>query len=163
VIDLEDLYAHLPHLRESEHRPTSQPADEYNCVAWVERDMEHWWAPGYHWPPGLPTPDGDRDLHCYIACFERWGFEVCEGPDLEEGYLRIALYALGDSFHHVAKQLPSGAWSSKIGVAHDLKHEKLEALCDTILFQRAVPTVFMRREYDGRNKMEMEETGLLLP
>jgi hypothetical protein len=162
VIDLEDVYAHLPRLRESDHRPTSPPDDEYNCVAWIDQDIERWWAPGFYWPD-LPTPDGESDLHCFVTCFERWGFQVCDDPSFEDGYLKIALYAVGETFHHVAKQLPSGSWSSKIGEAHDVKHAELEALCDAVMFQRAVPTVFMRREYNGRDPMELEETGLLLP
>lgn len=91
----------------------------------------------------------------------RGGFERCEDARLEEGFLKIALYATGREFHHVAKQLPSGAWSSKIGKSIDIRHETLESLLGCVYFADATPTVFMRRPYDGTDDFELEETGLI--
>ncbi|HWB22032.1 MAG TPA: hypothetical protein VG652_04000 [Gaiellaceae bacterium] len=164
MIDLADLYARIPRLAEADHRITSKPA-EYNCVAWVTRDFAHWWAPGIHWPPPpFPQPRGpDDDLDCYIALFELWGYELCESEAYEQGWLKLAIYADGSAFHHVAKQLPSAAWSSKVGEAHDLRHVELEPLNQAAYWPGATASVYMRRPDDGTDPFTLEEGHLLLP
>src|SRR5690242_5101898 len=114
----------MPRLRDSEHRITSPPNDEYNCVGWVRRSYDAYVAPGLIWPRDLiPEPRvGEPDLDAFVSLFEIWGYERCAGPEQEEGFLKIAVYARDGWFHHVAKQLPSGAWSSKVGEAHDVRH-----------------------------------------
>ena len=158
---LEALYAQVPRLQPENHRITSPATDEYNCVAWVERDSQHWWEPGFYWPSSVPEPTGDVDLPAYVDLFLQLGFEICGSGSLEPGYLKIALYASRGQFHHVAKQLPSGAWSSKIGFLHDVRHETVGALEDVSMFANAVATVFMLRPHDSRDPMELEETGLI--
>lgn len=158
---LEDLYAQFPSLRSSPHRITSQPVDDYNCVAWVERALTRWYEPGFYWPAGVPEPHGDDDLDCYVALFESWGFARCSGSTYEPGYLKIALYADGQAFQHVAKQLRDGAWSSKAGRLHDLRHDDLDALHPSGVMRNARPVLFMRRPDDGAS-MANEETGLIL-
>lgn len=160
---VEDLYAQYPRLRASGHRITSPFDDEYNCVAWIERAFTSWVEPGIQWPPGVPTPLGSSDLDCYIALFRLWGFEDAESPDLEPGFLKIAIYANGQEFEHVAKQLPSGAWSSKGGNLCDFRHEQLEALNNCGVMKNATVVKYMRRRYDGSDSMELEENGLLRP
>lgn len=143
-----------------EHLVTSRPTDRYNCVAWLQRDLSHRWDPDFHWPRDIPCPEGHPDLHCYFELFQRWGFEPCQGGHLEPGYLKIAIYSRDGYFHHVAKQLRIDAWSSKIGEAHDLWHREVSALYDSVFFERAVVTHYMRRVDDG-SEMDLEETGLL--
>lgn len=162
LTDLADLYAQFPRLSASGHRITSEPSDLYNCVAWVERDFERWWEPGFHWPLGAKEPSGDADVDCYVDLFEKLGFERCDSSDAEPGFLKIALYAENHRFHHVAKQLPSGAWSSKAGPLHDFRHEALTACDDCGVMRAAQPELFMRRSYDGADDMSLEETGLIL-
>ncbi len=161
---LADLYAVCPRLRDSSHRITSQPTDSYNCVAWVKRDIRRWWQPEFYWPDEVPKPDpwDDEDLWAYVALFEWMGFERCENGALEQGFLKIVIYANGDEFQHVAKQLPSGAWSSKMGELHDLRHDHVEALSGAGLLKSAMPRHYMKRPYDGMDPMQIEETGLLL-
>ena len=163
--DTRDIYDRLPQLEGSAHLVTSQPTDKYNCVGWVNRELEGYYAPGIRWPHGIPAPRrGEQDVQAYIALFESWGFVTCETPDLEDSFLKIAIYAKDGFFHHVAKQLPSGAWSSKIGEAHDVRHEQLDALDDSaVFFDRAQAAVFMKRSYDGVDRYEVEERGYLLP
>jgi len=163
VSDLDALYAQLPNLADDEHRITSPATDEYNCVAWVERDLDRWWEPDFYWPPDAPEPDGDDDLNCYIAMFQHLGFEPTESPDLEDGFTKIAIYAEGARFHHVAKQLPSGAWSSKAGRLHDVRHESLAAFEDSPVLGHSRPVIFLRRRSDPADEMELEEHGLLIP
>ena len=159
--ELDALYAQFPKLSSAEHRITSGPSDAYNCVAWVVRDTERWWEPGFFWPYGAPDPTDDEDLACYVALFRRMGFEVCDSPALEHGSLKIALYTDDGGFHHVAKQLPSGRWSSKAGLLHDLRHDELDALTGSGILKHALPTTYMRRHYDGADQMTLEETGLV--
>jgi hypothetical protein len=128
----------------------------------VERDFVHWWEPGFHWPQDL-TPHSDGDLDCYIELFRRWGFEPCHSGALEPSYLKIAVYAEGRNFHHVAKQLPSGAWSSKSGALHDLRHDSVGALEGSGVQRMACVAIYMRREYDGTDPMDLEERGFVLP
>jgi hypothetical protein len=164
VSKLEDLYAHAPRLEASGHRITSDAADTYNCVAWLTRDLNRWWEPGFYWPPNIPRPQAeDDDLGCYVALFEDLGYELCVNADLEPGFLKIAIYANGNAFHHVAKQLRSGRWSSKIGMSFDVRHDDLEALNDAVYFQSATATLFMKRTDDGTDPMEVEEHGIVLP
>jgi hypothetical protein len=158
----EDLYLEYPRLSSSDHKITSEANDQYNCVAWVDRVMNHWFEPEIFWPPGVPVPLGQDDLDCYVALFRQWGFEECASRCLESGFLKIAIYAVGQEFEHVAKQLPSGQWSSKGGVLHDFKHRELDALGDCRAMRRAEPALFMRRPYDGSDLYEVEENGLIL-
>lgn len=161
MTELDALYAQLPHLANSPHRITSSATDAYNCVAWVERDLDRWWEPGFYWPTGVPQPAGESDLDIYVELFKSLGFEVCEDGELEDEFLKIALYGVAGIFHHVAKQLPSGAWSSKAGSLHDLRHEHLEAFEDAPLLERARPLIYMRRARDQSDSFELEERGLV--
>jgi hypothetical protein len=161
VPSIDDLYAQYPHLQASEHKITSQRTDRYNCVAWVDRDMTHWLEPEIFWPDEVPEPEGQADLDCYLALFRSWGFEPCESPEPEDGFLRIAIFATGMEFDHVAKQLPSGAWSSKGGPLYDFKHQDLDALRDSPVMPNAAVVQIMRRPHDGVDPYEMEENGLI--
>jgi hypothetical protein len=158
---LDALHAQFPSLASSDHSITSRPTDEYNCVAWVNRETGHWFEPGIYWPVGVSEPDGDEDLDCYVELFEKWGYEVCATSSLEAGYLKIAIYADGQLFQHVARQLRDGRWSSKAGKLHDLWHRDLYALHPSGVMRDARPTVFMRKPDNGGD-MQMEESGLIL-
>jgi len=159
--DLADLYAQYPSLVSAHHRITSQPTDQYNCTAWLIRDIAHWYEPGIYWPDGLPEPDGDgNDLHCYIALFELWGFEICADRTHESGFLKIAIYAIDARFCHVAKQIRGADWSSKGGTLHDFRHDTLDALYPCGIMENATPTVFMRCADDG-DPQHLERTGLI--
>jgi len=50
-----------------------------------------------------------------------------ETPDLEEGFERIAIFAILAQPTHAARQLENGRWTSKLGRAVDIEHE-LDAL-----------------------------------
>lgn len=150
-----------PRLRDDpQHRITSEDDDRYNCVAWVEQDTKRWWEPDYYWPVAS-KPAGDEDLDCYVELFRSLGFEECGSALSEEGYSKIALYAEDGEFHHVAKQLRSGRWSSKGGTLQDFTHGALAALEDCPVTPGATATVFMRRP--DRGELQFEETGLILP
>jgi hypothetical protein len=162
VTELDDLYDRFPNLAPENHRITSPHADTYNCVAWVRRDLDEWWEPGFTWPADLPVRE-DADLPAYVELFRRWGYEECDKPDYESGYLKIALYDVDGEFFHVAKQLPDGRWSSKAGVLHDLVHRDLAAFEGSWALRYAQPSVYMRRADDGSDTMTLEKGQLLLP
>jgi hypothetical protein len=155
----------MPRLPASDHRITSQPSDDYNCVGWVRREYDAYIAPGLFWPSDVVREPrlGEPDLDAFVRLFEAWGWERCDGPELEDGFLKIAIYSREGSFQHVAKQLPSGAWSSKMGEAHDLRHAELDSLNDSLFLEYATANVFMKMPYDGVDQYENEERGLILP
>jgi hypothetical protein len=161
---LDALYAQYPKLDPTNHRITSNPSRAYNCVAWIERDMDRWWEPDFFWPEHAPDPIGEEDVDCYVTLFEGLGFAQCADANFEPGFLKIAIYVEDNLFHHVAKQVPSGAWSSKAGPLHDLRHDTLELLEEVGIYANAKATIFMRRPHDyDLDPMTLEETGLLLP
>jgi hypothetical protein len=161
--DISDLYDRFPRLVNEAHEITSQPAS-YNCVAWVEGLTDRYIDPILDWPLEVPRPQSeqDDDLGCYEALFRHFGYEMCADASLEDGYIKIALYAHEGSFEHVAKQMPSGKWTSKAGFLHDLNHDRLEAFANCALLRNAVPVRFMRRPRTKAQK-DQEWTGLLLP
>jgi hypothetical protein len=159
---LDDLYDRFPGLRPENHAITSGETDAYNCVSWVRRDLDQWWEAGFQWPADLHVPESG-DLEAYVELFRRWGYERCDAPALEAGFLKLALYTADGNFVHVAKQLRDGSWSSKAGVLHDLKHRDLGALEGSWAMEYAQPTVFMRQADDRTDPMTLEHGQLLTP
>ena len=109
---MDDLESLFPGLRGSGYLVTS-PADiRYNCVAWAAEDEEHWWWPDEdsYWPEGVAR---EETIAALVAAFEKLGFVPCNGPLLEEAYEKVAIHPAPDGIPtHVARQLPSGLWSS---------------------------------------------------
>jgi len=108
---------------------TAQP--DYNCIAWAAgKDDAPWWPPGgvagtgfakvSYWPPGIPT---DEVLQSFVRLFESLGYRPCDDvrePDAE----KIAIYTtLGGKPTHAARQLESGAWTSKLGQSIVIEHD----------------------------------------
>ena len=75
------------------------------------------------------------------ALFWQAGFEPCDDGGLVAGTEKIALFAIGDEFTHVAKQTAEGHWSSKLGEDCDIEHE-LEAL---VAAAQQLPALALRR------------------
>jgi hypothetical protein len=58
------------------------------------------------------------------SAFEHLGYELCTNGDLEDGYLKIALYVDNNgAWSHVARQELNGEWSSKLGDEEDIRHK----------------------------------------
>jgi hypothetical protein len=70
----------------------------------------------------------EHTIEAYQKAFEASGFAVCSSAALEPGLQKVALYATGTEPQHAARQLPTGSWTSKIGISDDIEHETLEAL-----------------------------------
>ena len=121
---LRRLEAYLPGLDGSDYRITSPRTDVYNCIAWVLGVDDQWWAPGepgvLYWPESLPR---DERVSTFLALFGSQGFEPCDDGEIEGGFEKIALFAEGETFTHVALQLETGRWTSKLGENCDIEHE----------------------------------------
>lgn len=113
-------------LASAKHQITSEKDDRYNCVAWALHDEKEWWShlSGYKWPaPRSPRIDS------LVAVFTALGYERCTSADVEQGWEKVALYQKESIWKHVARQLPSGKWTSKLGPDEDIEHDDLACMC----------------------------------
>lgn len=114
---------YFPRLAQAGFRITSPSTKTYNCIAWAAGDDGRWWEPDpggvHYWPPGLAR---DYSLAAYIEAFIVNGYSVCSGGELELGFEKVAIYARAGEATHAARQLPSGSWTSKLGLLEDIEH-----------------------------------------
>lgn len=118
----------FPALEEAHLVITSDRSHRYNCFAFAVRDEPRWishvlWEPvsqQYYWPAGAPRGD---TVEGWSAALGTYGFHPCESADHEEGWEKVVIFATGPTATHVARQLPSGSWTSKIGKWEDIEHE----------------------------------------
>lgn len=119
----ERLREGAPSLGEFDYQPTSASTPGYNCVAWAAGDDTKFWSPdvlgGYYWPDGLPCL---ATVGVLEQLFRREGYERCPSLDAEPGREKIAIYGDEREAQHVARQLSSGEWTSKMGVLADVSH-----------------------------------------
>lgn len=110
----------FPHL--TDYKVTSPQDVRYNCVAWAVGTDERWWwpSPGFDWPFELPENDG---MTTFLRAFSTLGYAPCANGTLEEGFEKLAIYqsSSGD-VSHVARQLDTGRWTSKLGILEDIEH-----------------------------------------
>lgn len=128
----EDIELDFPNLAEDGWQITSEIDPAYNCVAFAVRDTNQFWDPGcvgirgYYWPPGVPRED---TVQAWVKVFEIHGFRLCEGGNLETGFEKLAIYTDGDGIpNHVARQLLTGQWTSKLGKIEDIEHSSIHGL-----------------------------------
>ena len=114
----------FPRLTADNHRITSPPTEEYNCIAWAAGETLRWWEPGVFWP----VPAETFDVEVLELTFRTLGYEPCADGILDGGVEKIALYASGKFYTHAARQLPSGKWTSKLGRLEDTEHDSPEVL-----------------------------------
>jgi len=115
--DAAELLSLFPNLKISPWKVTSSKAATYNCIGWAMQETRNWWPIYYYWPPGAERTES------VAACrqaFESRGFEACQSSDLEPGFVKVAIYAQGYELTHAARQLPSGTWTSKLGLLEDI-------------------------------------------
>jgi hypothetical protein len=125
--NLERLF---PGLRPGCFRIASPESPNYNCAAWAAGETHRCWDAypehGAYWPPGAPPWVSLGNL---TAVFATLGYKACESAAAESGFEKIALYADDQGWPtHVARQMPSGAWTSKRGALEDIEHATLESL-----------------------------------
>ena len=124
-----DLQAQFPELNAANSRPTSPITSDYNCIAWAAEESDSWWWPlpigaGY-WPPQVPRAE---TVDAFVAAFATIGFLQCETSSLEAKFHKVAIYTMNNVPTHMARQLPDGTWTSKLGHNIDINHFTLEAL-----------------------------------
>ena len=117
--------AEFPGLREGGYRVTSPEDRRYNCISWAINDSSRFWWPDrshfYAWPR---TVARTRTLNAFSEMFREFGFKRCDNATLEAGFEKIALFIdeIGRPLH-AARQLPSGRWTSKMGMQEDIEHD----------------------------------------
>jgi hypothetical protein len=127
----------FPRLAADSYAKSSEASWVYNCIAWAANDDKNWWWPfgeanakEAFWPSRAPKK---LTLHAFTAAFKTRGYAICKisdlkSPSLEEGYDKIAIYALNDRPTHAARQLQSGKWTHKMGPDIDLETTALTAV-----------------------------------
>jgi hypothetical protein len=134
-MDLSDIDAkqwlddEFPYLRDSSYDITSPYTDDYNCIAWAAGDLENWWWPegDAYWPMNVPR---EHTLENFILAFRTLGFEPCDfSEQIEPEFEKVVIYVNDDlKPQHMAKQMDSGLWSSKLGRAWDIEHYTVQGV-----------------------------------
>ncbi len=125
--DIEDCF---PDLTQSGYGVTSPATPRYNCIAWAAGDTRKWWwpdpSPFAYWPANIPR---ENTLQRFVEAFQTLGYEPCDSSELEANVEKIAIFADEDgSPTHAARQLETGAWTSKLGREEDIEHQELAGL-----------------------------------
>jgi len=130
----------FPKLKADGGDKTSEAAIQYNCLSWsAKRTKQYRFEPKpqeawERWPEGLPD---DYSLESFIMLFEQLGYKRLADIDsrFEFFYKKVAIYAAfgiyGEprwEFTHVADQLHSGVWISKLGYEEDIQHNTPQSL-----------------------------------
>ena len=126
----------FPGLVLGNHEVTSDESRLYNCIAWAAGiDHKYVWPDGaeelepepeVEWPKGIRN---DESVEAFVEYFRLFGYELCDGPELEPGFLKIVMFVKGDCPTHACRQVPSGKWTSKLGFdGVDIEHDDLEAI-----------------------------------
>lgn len=138
-----DLTKRFPRLLDKGYRRTSPCTMDYNCLAWAMGFTSHWWEPDSfgltYWPQGVSR---NYSLKSYVAVCSKHGYRQCQDGSFEQGYEKVAIYTENNEFKHIARQLPNGQWTSKLGALDDITHD-LDAFDGS---DYGKPTVFLRRK-----------------
>ena len=120
--DSENIFRNL---RSSGYCVASEVDGLYNCIAYAAGVTSIWWWPeatpqdGVFWPPNVPA---EETIEAFVLAYGTIGYEPCENGDVEEGFEKVAIYAVGDVPTHAARQLTDGTWTSKLGKNVDITH-----------------------------------------
>jgi hypothetical protein len=117
----------FPALQNSGYRITSPASRDYNCIAWAAGDDLRWWWPdpdpdndAVYWPAGVVR---EETLAAFVAAYATLGYVPCANEELEAGFEKMALFAQpAGAPTHAARQLPTGRWTSKLGLLEDIDH-----------------------------------------
>ena len=99
-----------------------RPTHRYNCIAWAFGDNTRWWWPAYgaFWPEECLVEDensysGIDEVKSFEKLFEYIGAEETTNDKPEKGYVKLAVYKGARNYKHMARLLPDGQWTSKMG------------------------------------------------
>lgn len=124
---------------------TSEDTRDYNCFAWAAGDVSQRWdptTPDGHWPDGVPR---ELTIPAVVAAYQTCGYSICADCDFEHGYEKIAVYVMQNIPKHAARQIDSGAWTSKLGDIWDIEHRTLSGIEGTGPRDYGNATIFMKR------------------
>jgi len=83
---------------------TSPETAEYNCIAWAAGDTSRWWWPdsleSSYWPDDVQRSE---TLEAFVKAFETLSYTVCDAPEYEEGFEKIASYYLGGTYYRFGR------------------------------------------------------------
>jgi len=132
----------FPYLNDNNSRVTSNSDFRYNCIAWAygEDSKFFWPKKGYYWPANIKN---EETIGAFIELFASIRYCRCDNQLLEPGYEKVAIYVLDGKPTHAARQLPTGKWTSKLGLSIDIEHDSPELLNGPIYGNAAI---FMKRE-----------------
>lgn len=121
-----DLEKEFPNLCNEGYCITSERTPRYNCIAWAANDNTRWWWPDqlyqYYWP----IRTRNLRLETFKEAFATLKYVSCgKDASLEHEIEKIAFYTRGFFVEHMARQLPSGEWTSKCGRLEDITHHTL--------------------------------------
>jgi len=137
----------FPNLARVGYEVTSDPSEDYNCVAWAAGIDDEWWALGRKWPGIYGT-----DIDALKSVFQFREYKDCANSDQEAGYEKIALYEDDRGYwRHVARQLPDGWWTSKLGPDEDIRHKTPYAILNGTYCR----VCFMKRELEAARYNEV--------
>lgn len=107
---------------------TSPATKQYNCIAWAADRNDKWWWPIKAYWPGHGRQD--ESLKTFIEAFSKMRYVPCDFDDsLESDFEKVAIYVGSHGLvTHMARQLPDGRWTSKLGEGMDIAHN-LDGLC----------------------------------
>jgi hypothetical protein len=127
-----DLASIYPGLTADKGKNKSPKTSVYNCVAWAAAwDKTRWWQPdtyepGMYWPHGISK---DGSIACFISLFESLSYRKCNSSDMEILFEKVAIYeSPSGDFMHVAREINSGTWWSKLGEDEDIFHNSPKGL-----------------------------------
>src|SRR2546428_1075139 len=85
----------FPSLKRPEYEVTSNEDFGYNCIAHAADKRDAWWWPtedeteGIFWPKSAPR---EETLEAFVAAYAAEGYVVCDSPELEAGFEKVAIY-----------------------------------------------------------------------
>jgi hypothetical protein len=113
----------FPNSKDEPFTQTSHIDVAYNCIAWAAADNSRWYEPDpfgyYYWPDEVAR---EYTIEAYVGLYEFLGYEKCESGNIEDGFIKIAVFANEHMPTHAARQLPNGNWTSKLGKNIDVEH-----------------------------------------
>ncbi len=128
-------------LRDNDFEITSPFDPKYNCIAHVAGDDSKWWwsvdtamvGNDVFWFNNVPSQE---TLENFILAFGKLDYEPCVHSEIEENFEKVAIYVTEQEKlyipkrtpTHMARQLPTGIWTSKLGQDVDISHNSLQNL-----------------------------------
>lgn len=65
----------------------------------------------------------------FIEAFVTLGYATTATGDPESDLEKVAIFAFEGIPTHMARQLPNGSWTSKLGSMEDISHDDINSLC----------------------------------